>query len=98
VGVILGACYMLWLVQRLFYGPENPPTAAKPAADLGIGELAILTPLVVLMLVMGVAPSLWTDIIQTGVHPPAAQQVQTIETLKTRIEIPAFILRAEGQR
>jgi NADH-quinone oxidoreductase subunit M len=61
---------MLWLVQRLFYGPENPPTASKPAADLGFGELAILTPLVVLMLVMGVAPSLWTDTIQTGVHPP----------------------------
>ena len=61
------------------------------------GEVAILTPLVVLMLVMGVMPSLWTDIIQTGVHPPL-QQTQAIETLKARIEIPALILRAEGQR
>jgi hypothetical protein len=51
----------------------------------------------VLMLVMGVMPSLWTDIIQTGVHPPL-QQTQAIETLKARIEIPALILRAEGQR
>ena len=97
VGVILGACYMLWLVQRLFYGPENPTTASKPVVDLGPGEVAILTPLVVLMLVMGVMPSLWTDIIQTGVHPPL-QQTQAIETLKARIEIPALILRAEGQR
>ncbi len=70
LGVILGAAYMLWLVQRLFYGPENKLTASKPSADLGFGELAILTPLVVLMLVMGLAPNLWLNSIQTGVHPP----------------------------
>ena len=57
LGVILGAAYMLWLVQRLFYGPESALAASKPAADLRFGELAILTPLVVLMLVMGLAPS-----------------------------------------
>jgi hypothetical protein len=57
LGVILGAVYMLSLVQRLFYGPESALTASKPAADLRFGELAILTPLVVLMLVMGLAPS-----------------------------------------
>ena len=57
LGVILGAAYMLSLVQRLFYGPESALAASKPAADLRFGELAILTPLVVLMLVMGLAPS-----------------------------------------
>jgi NADH-quinone oxidoreductase subunit M len=71
LGVILGAAYMLWLVQRIFYGPESTLTASKPANDVQIGELAILTPLVVLMLVMGLAPSLWTNSIRTGVHPPA---------------------------
>ena len=70
VGVILGAAYMLWLVQRLFYGPESALATSKPAADLRFGELAILTPLVILMLVMGLAPSLWLNTIQTGVHPP----------------------------
>lgn len=98
VGVILGACYMLWLVQRLFYGPENPSSASKPAADLGLGELAILTPLVLLMLVMGVAPSLWTDTIQTGVHPPqTAQRAQETLIVLTPIQIPAST-QAEGQR
>ncbi len=47
---------MLSLVQRLFYGPESALAASKPAADLRFGELAMLTPLVVLMLVMGLAP------------------------------------------
>jgi NADH-quinone oxidoreductase subunit M len=70
LGVILGAAYMLSLVQRLFYGPESALISSKPAHDLRFGELAILTPLVVLMLVMGLTPSLWLNSIQTGVHPP----------------------------
>ena len=71
LGVILGAAYMLSLVQRLFYGPESALAGSKPPGDLGFGELAILTPLVVLMVVMGLAPSLWLNSIQTGVHPPS---------------------------
>ncbi len=70
LGVILSAAYMLWLVQRIFYGPESALVTSKPANDAQIGELATLTPLIVLMLVMGLAPSLWTHSIQTGVHPP----------------------------
>ena len=72
LGVILGAVYMLSLVQRIFHGPESTLVSSKPASDLNIGELAVLAPLVVLMLVMGVAPSLWLNTIQSGVHPPPA--------------------------
>lgn len=70
IGVILGAAYMLSLVQRLFYGPQSALTNSKPPADLRFGELAVLSPLVVLLLVMGLAPSLWLNTIQAGVHPP----------------------------
>jgi len=70
VGVILGAAYMLWLVQRLFYGGESKLAIQKPAEDLQFGELAILTPVVVLLLVMGIAPMRWLDTIQTGLHLP----------------------------
>src|SRR6202034_1321145 len=79
VAVILGAAYMLSLVQKLFYGPESTLATSKPSADLRFGELAILTPLVVLMLVMGLAPSLWLNTIRTGVHPPQAVQSSQIE-------------------
>ena len=34
LGVILGAAYMLWLVQRLFFGPESALAASKPPEDL----------------------------------------------------------------
>jgi NADH-quinone oxidoreductase subunit M len=74
VGVILGAAYMLSLIQRIFYGPESTLTTSKPSADLHLRELAILTPLVVLMLVLGIAPNLWLSTIRTGIHPPQAQQ------------------------
>jgi NADH-quinone oxidoreductase subunit M len=69
LGVILGAAYMLWLVQRLFYGPESELTASKPADDLDGRELAVLWPLAVLMLVMGLAPSFWLPSIEQWVHP-----------------------------
>jgi NADH-quinone oxidoreductase subunit M len=77
VGIILGAVYMLSLVQRIFYGPESALTASKPSVDLHFGELAILTPLVILMLVLGLAPNLWLGTIRTGVHPP--QDIRSLE-------------------
>lgn len=70
LGVILGATYMLWLVQRVFYGGESKLAQSKPANDLHFGELAVLAPVVVLMLVMGLAPMQWLNTIQTGVHLP----------------------------
>lgn len=70
VGIILGAAYMLSLVQRIFYGPESEMAAHKPAADLRIGELVALWPLAVLMLVMGLAPSLWINTIENRTGPP----------------------------
>lgn len=71
VGVILGAAYMLWLVQRLFYGPESSLASSKPSADLRFGELAMLWPLAVLMLVMGLAPSLWFPSIENRIGATA---------------------------
>ena len=68
-GVILSAAYMLWLVQRLFYGEPSALAAKTPARDLRFHELAALLPLALLMLVMGVAPSLWMNAIN-AVHPP----------------------------
>jgi NADH-quinone oxidoreductase subunit M len=69
---------MLWLVQRLFYGPQSELTAARPAADLRAGELAVLWPLAVLMLALGLAPNFWMQAIQTGTHPPP-QPVITVQ-------------------
>jgi NADH-quinone oxidoreductase subunit M len=80
LGVILGAAYMLWLVQRLFYGPESAMATSKTADDLQFGESAVLWPLAVLMLIMGISPNLWLKTIQSAVTPSVlTQQVHFID-------------------
>jgi NADH-quinone oxidoreductase subunit M len=96
LSVILGASYMLWLVQRLFYGPESTLATSKPAKDLRLGEIAVLTPLVVLMLVMGVAPSLWFNAIQTGVHPPKAVAAAQSSVILSEGRPPRATTAVEG--
>jgi NADH-quinone oxidoreductase subunit M len=59
-GVVLGAWYMLWLVQRVFFGPLKEPHAdhnAPPVSDLSAREILALAPLVVFVLWIGLRPS-----------------------------------------
>jgi NADH-quinone oxidoreductase subunit M len=78
VTIILGASYMLWLVQRIFYGPESAMAASQPVDDLRFHEWAVLAPLAVLMLVMGVAPTYWLRSIEKSSTPAGiVQQVQS---------------------
>ncbi len=93
VGVILGAAYMLWLVQRVFYGGESKLALQKPTDDLEFGELAILTPVVVLMLVMGVAPMQWINTIETGVHLPPIHSANTLPPSMLQLAPPGEVQR-----
>jgi NADH-quinone oxidoreductase subunit M len=84
---------MLWLVQRLFYGPESEQAASKPAIDLDGRELAVLWPLAVLTLVMGLAPSLWLPQIEQGVNPPQMNGSAFLPE-----HMLTFHIKQEGQR
>ena len=54
-GVVLGAFYMLWMFQRVMFGPlKNPKN--KDLKDLDLREWVVLLPLVVLIFVMGIKP------------------------------------------
>ncbi len=57
--VILTASYMLWMVQRIFYGELNFNTADVTASDLDVREHIALWPMALLMLAMGVASPIW---------------------------------------
>ncbi len=70
LGIILGAAYMLTLVQRVFYGGDNALTASQPPEDLRLREIAVLAPIIALILVMGVSPSIWLNTFQWTLHPP----------------------------
>ena len=97
LGVILGAAYMLWLVQRLFFGPESALAASKPPGDLGAGQLAVLWPLAALMLAMGVAPMLWLRQIEDGVHISGTNASRAAQFVPLQSVMP-IVSNGEGQR
>lgn len=66
-GLILGAAYILWLYKRVIFGEvANDEIAAL--SDIGRRERAILYPLVVLVIAMGVYPKPVTDMLHTPVN------------------------------
>jgi NADH-quinone oxidoreductase subunit M len=54
-GVILSACYALWLYARVIYGKLEKPSL-RDIADLSRRELVLLVPLAVLTIYYGVRP------------------------------------------
>lgn len=54
-GVILAVVYLLWLVYKTFFGPLTIE-ANRTMPDLNYREVLLLTPLAVLMIVIGFAP------------------------------------------
>src|SRR5699024_6847832 len=55
IGVILAAVYMLWLYQRLMFGPIKHKRNEK-LVDLNAREVGILVPLIILMVWIGIRP------------------------------------------
>jgi NADH-quinone oxidoreductase subunit M len=67
VGIVLGAAYLLWLYQRVFWGPlDNPANQNLP--DVNRRELLTLVPLVILMVWIGIAPRVFFDTIEQPVQ------------------------------
>ena len=65
-GVILSATYMLWMFQRVNYGPvTNDQNAALP--DLSPREWTVLVPIVALTVLMGIVPNLFLRPIEPSV-------------------------------
>jgi NADH-quinone oxidoreductase subunit M len=72
-GVITGAAYMLWMIQRVFYGSIGVRPSEVSGWDLTAREHLELWPFVALFLAMGVASPLWMRAIDTyGTHAVSA--------------------------
>jgi NADH-quinone oxidoreductase subunit M len=66
IGIVLGAAYLLWLYQRVFWGPlDNPANQNLP--DMNRRELGLMIPLVILMIWIGIAPKVFFDFIEVPV-------------------------------
>jgi len=67
LGVVLGAGYILWMLQRVFYGPPKAQYDGVPDADRL--EKAYTFCMVAVIMLIGIYPAILTDIIKVGVLP-----------------------------
>jgi NADH-quinone oxidoreductase subunit M len=66
LGILLGAGYMLWTMQRIFFGPLNEKWASLK--DLDTREYLMFIPLTIIIIFLGVYPSGMLNIMNTSVN------------------------------
>ncbi|HTM76090.1 MAG TPA: NADH-quinone oxidoreductase subunit M [Devosia sp.] len=71
-GVILSACYALWLYRQLLFGALTKDSL-KAILDLNLREKAILYPLIVMIIVLGFYPAPILDTTASAVDALVAQ-------------------------
>jgi NADH-quinone oxidoreductase subunit M len=100
IGVVLAAAYVLWMVQRVFYGEvTNPKNATLP--DLSAREALVLAPLVALALFMGVASPLFTRLIEPSADAlvrSVRQQAEDSRPGTPTRQVPSTTAEAERGR
>ncbi|HSL96244.1 MAG TPA: NADH-quinone oxidoreductase subunit M [Thermoleophilia bacterium] len=70
LGVILAACYLLWMYQRVFFNDRGDDDVMPPGPlrDLGAREIVALLPLVVFAVWMGVYPNTFLEFLHVPVQ------------------------------
>jgi NADH-quinone oxidoreductase subunit M len=63
VGLLLGAAYYLWTIQRMFFGPFAVRANFAELNDLTTREYAMLLPLAIMALLFGILPQILLDYI-----------------------------------
>ena len=81
-GVILSACYMLWMFQRVVFGPVTHEENER-LGDLSLRERIVFAPLLLLIFWMGVQPQPFLDRMQPALD-------RTLELTRTRAEKSAM--------
>jgi NADH-quinone oxidoreductase subunit M len=66
-GVVFAAGYILWMIQRAFYGPVQDKFNGVADAD-GIDKTYMIA-FVILIVVVGIYPAVMTNVIQQGITP-----------------------------
>ena len=81
-GVVLGAVYMLWMFQRVIFGPLTN-VANQTLRDLNSREILIFVPILLLMLLMGLYP-----------NPFLSRMEKSVEATLARIEQSSVVSTA----
>ena len=67
IGIILGPAYMLWLYRRVIFG-ELTKDELKEILDLNPREIAIFTPMILLVMLLGIYPEPFIEVIRVSVE------------------------------
>ncbi len=67
LGVVLTAGYILWMLQRVFYGP--PLEKFNGTADADILERVYMFALIAVIMLVGIYPAILTDLFKLGISP-----------------------------
>ncbi len=71
IGIILGAAYVLWMLQRVFLGPLNEKYSELP--DINARELVSVLPVAAIVILLGVYPPPIIEMIKTSLLNLIAQ-------------------------
>ena len=83
LGVILAACYLLWMFRRVFFGPvENPEN--RGLLDLNLREKSILVILLIPIVWIGVHPETFLR----RLHSPVLELLRVMESKTAQVAEP----------
>ncbi len=68
VGTVLAAGYLLWLYQRTAFGEPSTEFAHEPVKDINIYEWVSWTPMVLMIVVLGLFPNLLFSVMNPAVE------------------------------
>jgi NADH-quinone oxidoreductase subunit M len=90
-GVIVAVVYLLWAYQQVFHGP--PREADEKTHDLALLERAIMAPLIILIVFLGVYPKPVLD----RINPSVEQLIEHVEsTTHSATQPPVAAKGTEG--
>jgi NADH-quinone oxidoreductase subunit M len=67
LGVVVTAGYILWMLQRVFYGP--PLEQYDGTADADVLEKVYMFAFIAVIMLVGIYPAFITDVIKLGISP-----------------------------
>jgi NADH-quinone oxidoreductase subunit M len=95
-GVVLGAWYMLWWVQRVWFGRFKEPGGAHPVSDLSAREVLALAPLAVLVFWIGLYPRFFLDRMAPALNYSTAAAQQVVGRASAPAAVAAHLTLEEG--
>jgi len=95
IGVILSACYMLWLYQRVFFGEANHEVGSH-VFDMKGREWAAMVPLIAMMVWMGVYSQSFLPPV-SNVTAKVLKQTQINVPFRVELRRPASLEVANGR-